>query len=99
MVEFLQETGLTLELAEGRMEDIPRAEVVAVPYYKHGKPFVTYEEQINLGTQMYNLNKWYMHMSRKEMNMFEVKYSDQDLFRGEDEFWVDFELLHHIYCR
>ena len=85
MVEFLQETGLTLELAEGRMEDIPRAEVVAVPY-KHGKPFVTDEEEISLGTKMYNLYEWYMQMSRKEMNMFGVKYPNPDFFRGEDDF-------------
>ena len=97
-VEFLQETGLTLEQAQGVTEDIPRAEVVAVPY-EHGKPFVTYEEEISLGTQMYNLYKWYMQMSRKEINMFGVKYCDQDFFRGEDDFWVDFELLHHIYYR
>jgi len=40
-----------------------------------------------------------MQMSRKEMNMFGVKYHDQDFFREEDDFWVDFELLHHIYRR
>ena len=52
---------------------------------------------MNLGTQMYNLHKWYMRMSSDETNMFGVKYRDHDFFRGEDDFWVDFELLHHIY--
>ena len=64
-------------------------EVVAVPY-EHGKPFITYEEQICLGMQMYNLHKWYLRMSKKEMKMFGVKYCDQDFFGGEDDFWVDF---------
>ena len=54
--EFLLETGLTLEQAQGRMEDIPRAQVVYVPY-EHGKLFIIDEEQISLGTQMYNLHK------------------------------------------
>ena len=48
--------GLMLEQVEGRTEDVPRAEVVVVPY-KHGKPFVIDEEDISLGTQMYNLHK------------------------------------------
>ena len=73
--------GLMLEQVEGRTEDVPRAEVVVVPY-KHGKPFITYEEEINPGMQMYNLHIWYMQMSRKEMNMFGVKYRDQNFFRG-----------------
>ena len=65
MVEFLQETGLTLELAEGRMEDIPRAEVVVVPY-KHGEPFVTQEEEITLGMQMFNFHKLYLQKLKEE---------------------------------
>jgi len=77
--------GLMLEQVEGRTEDVPRAEVVVVPY-KHGKPFITYEEEINPGMQMYNLHIWYMQMSRKEMNMFGVKYPNPDFFRGEDDF-------------
>ena len=43
MTEFLLETGLTLEQAQRITEDIPKVEVVAVPY-EHGKPFMTYEE-------------------------------------------------------
>ena len=43
MVEFFQETALTLEQAQRITEDIPKVEVVAVPY-EHGKPFMTYEE-------------------------------------------------------
>ena len=38
-------------------------------------------------------------MSNDETNMFGVKYRDHNFFRGEDDFWVDFELLHHIYRR
>ena len=51
---------------------------------------------MNLGTQMYNLHKWYMRMSSDETNMFGVKYRDHDFFRGDDDFWVDFELTSHI---
>ena len=94
--ELLLETGLTIEQVQERTEDIPRALVVAVPY-EHGTHFITEEEQISQGTQMYNLHKWYRQMSKKEMNMFGLKYRDQDFFRREDDFWVDFELLHHIY--
>ena len=54
-VEFLLQTRLTLEQAAGRTNDIPISQVVAVPY-KLEKPFVT-EEEISLGTQMYNLYK------------------------------------------
>ena len=94
--EFLCETGFTLEQAAGATEDIPIAKVVAISL-KLGKPFVTEEEEINLGTQVFNLHKWYMHMSNDEMNMFGVKYHNHDFFCGEDDFWVNFELLHHIY--
>jgi len=54
---------------------------------------------MNLGTLMYNLHKCYMRVSNDEMHMFGVKYRDHDFFHGEDDFWVDFELLHHIYRR
>jgi len=36
-------------------------------------------------------------MLNDEMDMFGVKYRDHDCYRGEDDFWVYFELLHHIY--
>ena len=57
-------------------------EITYEAMYKHGKPFITDEEEISLGTKMYNLYEWYMQMSRKEMNMFGVKYRDQNFFRG-----------------
>ena len=47
--EFLWETGFTLEQAEGRTEDLPKAIVVNIPF-QLGKLFVTDEEEINLGT-------------------------------------------------
>ena len=31
--------------------------------------------------------------------MFGVKYHDKDFFRGEDDFCVDFEMVHAVYCR
>jgi len=85
--EFLWETGFTLEQAEGRTEDLPKAIVVNIPF-QLGKLFVTDEEEINLGTQMFNLHRWYMHKSNDEGIIFGVKYRDQDFFRGEDDFWV-----------
>ena len=63
--EFLRETGLTHEQVAGATEDIPIAKVVAFSL-KLGKPFVTEEEEINLGTQVFNLHKWYMRMSNDE---------------------------------
>ena len=36
-------------------------------------------------------------MSNDEGKMFGVKYCDHDFFRGEDDFWVYFENLYHIY--
>jgi len=96
--EFPAKTGLTLEQATGVMEDIPITPVVNVPY-EHRKPFVTEEEEMFLDTQMFNLHKWYLRMSSNEMKMFGVKYRDHDFFRGEDDFWVYFEDLHHIYHR
>ena len=95
--EFLRETGFTLDQAMGEA-DISIAEVVAIPF-KLGKPLVTEEDEIKLGTQMFNLHRWYMCMSNEEMDMFGVKYHDHDFYRGEDDFWVYFELLHHIYQR
>jgi len=83
--EFLWEKGFTLEQAEGRTEDLPKAIVVNIPF-QLGKLFVTDEEEINLGTQMFNLHRWYMHKSNDEGIMFGVKYRDQDFFRGEDDF-------------
>ena len=52
----MHETGFTREQTAGKTDDIPVAKVVVVPY-KHGKPFVIDEEEISLGTQMYNLHK------------------------------------------
>ena len=47
-VKFLRETGFKLDQAIG-MADIPIAEVIAIPF-KLGKPLVTEEEEIKLGT-------------------------------------------------
>ena len=74
----------------------PIAEVVAHPF-KLGKPLVTEEDEIKLGTQMFNLHKWYMRMSNEEIDMFGVKYRDHYFYGGEDDFWVYFELLHDIH--
>ncbi|KAG2620422.1 hypothetical protein PVAP13_3NG092460, partial [Panicum virgatum] len=65
----------------------------------HGKPFVTEEEEKSLGTQMFNLHRWYLRMAKDEGKMFGVKYRDHDFFRGEDDFWVYFQNLYHIYHR
>ena len=95
--EFLRETGFTLDQAAGTA-DIPITEVVAHPF-KLGKPLATEEDEIKLGTQMFNLHRWYMRKSNDEGTMFGVKYCDQDFFRGEDNFCVDFEMVHAVYCR
>jgi hypothetical protein len=95
---FLSETGLTLEQATGQEEaDIPIAPVLTP--FEHGKPFVIEEQEISLDTQMFNLYRWYLRMSNDEMKMFLVKYRDHDFFRGEDDFWVYFEDIYHIYHR
>ena len=96
-MQFLAETRLTLEQARGVEEDIPVAPVVAP--FEHRKLFVTEQQEMSLGTQMYNLHKWYLRMSNDEGKMFGVKYLDHDFFRGEDDFWVYFEDLYHIYHR
>ena len=31
--------------------------------------------------------------------MFGVNYHNHDFFHGEDDFWVDFELIHAAYRR
>ena len=67
--EFLAETGLTLAQATGLMEDIPIATVVNAPY-EHGKPFVTEEEDKSLGTQIFNLHRWYLRMANDEGKFF-----------------------------
>ena len=54
----------------------------AITPFQHGKPFVTEEEEKSLGTQMFNLHRWYLRMSNDEMKMFLVKFRDQDFFRG-----------------
>ena len=62
---FLSETGLTLEEATGQVEaEIPVAPVLTP--FQHGKPFVTEEEEKSLGTQMFNLHRWYLRMSNDE---------------------------------
>ena len=77
--------------------DIPVAPILTP--FEHGKPFVTEEEEKSLGTQMFNLHRWYLRMSNDEGKMFGVKYRDHDFFRGEDDFWVYFQNLYHIYHR
>ena len=95
---FLSKTRLTQEEATGQVEvEIPVTPVLTP--FQHGKPFVNEEEQKSLGTQMFNLHKWYLRMSKDHGKMFGVKYRDHDFFRGEDDFWVYFENLHHIYHR
>ena len=64
-VIFLSETGLTLEQATGQEEaDIPVAPILTP--FEYGKPFVTEEEEKILGTQMFNLHRWYLRMSNDE---------------------------------
>ena len=95
---FLSETGLMLEEATGQVEaEIPVAPVLTP--FQHGKPFVTEEEEKSLGTQMFNLHRWYLRMSNDQGKMFGVKYRDHDFFRREEDFWVYFENLYHIYHR
>jgi len=86
--------------AARQTEDIPFAEVVGLPY-EYRKPFITEEaEEVNLGTQMFNFHRCYLKMSKEDTQMFGVKYHDHDFFSGgEDDFWVDFELMHAIYRR
>ena len=79
-----------LEEATGQVEaEIPVAPVLTP--FQHGKPLVTEEEEKSLGTQMFNLHRWYLRMSNDEGKMFGVKYHDHDFFRGEN--------LYHIYHR
>jgi hypothetical protein len=81
-------------------EDILGAQVVGLPY-EFGKPFVTKDEEINLGTQMHRFHRWYLRISKEKdsKQMFGVKYHDHDFFTGEDDFWVNFEDVHAIYHR
>ena len=57
------------------------------------------EEEISLGMQMFKLHQWYLQKSKEEMRMIGFKYHDQNFFHGEDDFWVDFKLMHAIYCQ
>ena len=60
---FLSETGLMLEQATGQVEaEIPVAPILTP--FEHGKSFVTEEEEKSLGTQMFNLHRWYLRMSK-----------------------------------
>ena len=68
---FLSETGLMLEEAMGHVEAKIRVARAITPF-QHGKPFVTEEEEKSLGTQMFNLHKWYLRMSNDEGKMFGV---------------------------
>ena len=87
-----------LEQDTGQDEpDIPVAPVITP--FEHGKPFVTEKQEMSLGTQMFNLHRWYLRMSNDEGKMFGIKYRDHNFFRGEDDFWVYFEDLYHVYHR
>ena len=96
-VQFLAKIGLTLEQATEQEEDISVAPVVAP--FEHRKPFVTEEQEMSLVTQMFNLQRWYLRMSNDKIKMFGVKYRDHDFFRGENDLWVYFDNLYHIYHR
>jgi len=56
---FLSKTGLMLEQATGQVEAEIHVAPVLTPF-QHGKPFVTEEEEKSLGTQMFNLHRWYL---------------------------------------
>ena len=73
-----------------------RSRYYSIPAWK---PFITEEEEKSLGTQMFNLHRWYLRMANDEGKMFGIKYRDHDFFRGEDDFWVYFQNLYHIYHR
>ena len=56
---FLSETGLMIEQETGQEEpDIPVAPVITP--FEHGKPFVTEEQEMSLGMEMFNLHRWYL---------------------------------------
>ena len=81
----------------GQEEDIPVAPVVAP--FEHGKPYVTEEQEMSLGTQMFNLHRWYLRKSNDEMKIFGVKYRDIDFYHGDDNLWVYMDNIYHIYHR
>jgi hypothetical protein len=60
---------------------------------------VTDEEFINLPTKMCAFHKFYMERSKAGQCTFGVKYHHHDFFRGDDDFWIDFEDVHAIYRR
>ena len=93
---FLFEIGLTLEQAMGQDEAVEISVTSVLTPFEHGKPFVTEEQEKSLGTQIFNLHRWYLRMSNNEGKIFGVKYRDHDFFRREDDFWVYFEDLYHI---
>ena len=87
------------ESIESSQVNISQVKAPILTPFQHGKPFVTEEEEKSLGTQMFNLHRWYLRMAKDEGKMFGVKYRDHDFFRGEDDFWVYFQNLYHIYHR
>jgi hypothetical protein len=95
--EFMQ-TRFTYAQATVQTDDIPITTVVSLSY-KHGKPFVTDEEEFKLETQMFKFHQWYQQQSKEGQVMFGLKYHDHDFFRGDDEIRVDFECVHAIYRR
>ena len=78
-----------------------RQKSLSLPFLLHSslENLVTEEEEKSLSTQMFNLHRWYLRMSKDHGKMFGVKYRDHDFFHGEEDFWVYFKNLYHIYHR
>ena len=95
---FLSETGLTLEEATGHVEAKILVARTITPF-QHGKPFDTEEEEKSLGTQMFNLHRWYLRMAngeRRRENVWSQVSWPWFLPRGDGLLGVLWKFISHL---
>lgn len=92
MANFLAETGLTTEQIFGEA-DVEAAPVVKP--FRLGEPFLQDEP---LHTKMRQFQEWYLRYYRTTGNdHFAVQIKQEDYYRGNETFWVHFEVIKELY--
>ena len=84
VVQFMSETGLSLDAVLGQNKPPPSEKVIPKWPFELGKPLVRPKLVWKLATKLYKFRQWYMEQSANDRIMFALLIKPIDFF-GEGE--------------
>jgi hypothetical protein len=78
---------------------MPEADYDVFRTYQYGRSLVAKKDWSSLGTQMYQLNKWYMEACDREEQFLFVRVRPEHYFLGYDITHIEFNELHQLLHR